>query len=342
MSTLNINTLPVELLVKILLDVDIKTTVLSLIKVCPRWSKLILENIKVIDFNHKLITTDWLNIFNNECPKVTRIELEGCLIITNDEICWIASKCPNLSYLNITDNENISAFGINSIIKFCPHIIYIDLFYCPKITSVSINAIIQKYPNLIHLDIGSNRDHINIDDIKPFRLEKLKSLHMGSSSFWLTYDIFKLIILGCPNIINIDLYQCSSITDEWLKLISENCPCLKTINLQDCDDDDEEENENISDEGMKAIADKCINLKDITFSENHTVSYDMLDSLKDCSNLNTLYINNCCNVTDNCLNLFKDYFRNLKTLDISRCALLSDVAIQNLKKERQELKIFII
>ncbi|KAK9683594.1 hypothetical protein RND81_10G151600 [Saponaria officinalis] len=168
---------------------------------------------------------------------------------------------------------------------------------------------------------------------------------------------------GCHRLEKLDLSNCSGITDKALVAIAKNCPFLNSINVENC--------QNVGNEGLQAIGQYCTNLKAINIKDCPRVSDQGIASLMSSASfvVNKLKLQGL-NITDVSLAVVGHYgkaltnlvlvdlqnvnergfwvmgnaqgLQHLKSLTISSCQGVTDLAVEVVGKGCPNLKQFVI
>ena len=112
-------------------------------------------------------------------------------------------------------------------------------------------------------------------------------------------------------------------------------PDDKTLDENDMDTN----NSFIDDNGLISLCTKAKNIKYFKLQNSHTVTDIGFSSfIGNCSNLQTLDLNNCPHISDASLNVLGMYCgSNLKSINISNCPRFSNIGIENLLKSCKSL-----
>lgn len=150
----------------------------------------------------------------------------------------------------------------------------------------------------------------------------------GSEAFqkWDLDFLVSLIAISCPYLEDLNLSNCSQITDKSLTLIARHCKHLKKLNLNRCD--------LISSSAIEELASGCKKLKIINLSRpllnpKRQISDESLSALVVANpEIMELRLRNCEKVSDDTIiAMAKTCGKNLRALDLSWCGNITDRAL---------------
>ncbi|XP_074276568.1 EIN3-binding F-box protein 1-like [Silene latifolia] len=168
---------------------------------------------------------------------------------------------------------------------------------------------------------------------------------------------------GCHRLEKLDLSNCPRITDKALTAIARNCPTLNSISLEDC--------QNVGNDGLQAIGEYCTNLKSVNIKNCPLVADQGVAKLMSSASfvLKKLKLQGL-NITDVALAVIGHYgkvvtdlvlanlqtvnergfwvmgnaqgLQHLRSLTISSCRGVTDLAIEAVGKGCPNLKQFVL
>ncbi|KQJ96636.1 F-box/LRR-repeat protein 15 isoform X1 [Brachypodium distachyon] len=197
------------------------------------------------------------------CPLLASLDMSSCSCVTDETLREIASACQNLSVLDASNCPNISFESVK-----LPMLIDLRLSSCEGITSASIGAIYySRILEALQLDNCSLLTSVSLDmphlrNISLVHLRKFADLNLRSPV--LSYikvsrcsvlrcvsitsnALQKLVLqkqeslsslsLQCHNLIDVDLSDCESLTNEICEVFSDGggCPMLRSLILDNCE-----------------------------------------------------------------------------------------------------------
>ena len=168
-------------------------------------------------------------------PELTSLKIAGTSI-TDEAICRLLSTCPKLRHLDVTQC-NLTDTGFKALASLCPMLQTLVAASCPWLTS----------NGLIHLAHCSTLTQLNVAGCKVNDGALLSTLQHNKSLRALNVtgctkltDIF-LEPLGwlegsqmtvCPDLVNLNLSDCSRLTDNTIRKLSEERPQLRLLGIR--------------------------------------------------------------------------------------------------------------
>lgn len=266
-------------------------------------------------------------------PRLQRLDLGGCSSLSNASLTLIQHYLKQLLHLNLRSCRNLTDDGIARL--------------CGQPTSSHL--VVNHNQHKLHpLPAGQEEEEYEVDiDVEEEGLTRLEFLGLQDCQK-LTDDSLKHVSQGLPNLRSINLSFCASFTEFGLKHLSTMASSLKEINLRSCD--------NVSDVGLRYLSEGGVALHVLDISFCDKISDQGLDfvsqglpqiqslSLNSCSvsdkgmlkiaatltELRTLNIGQCNEVTDKGLNAIIDSCPQLKDLDVYGCTGISTPTIERL------------
>ncbi|GMM30077.1 hypothetical protein DAMA08_028220 [Martiniozyma asiatica (nom. inval.)] len=273
-SFLNIGPFPDSITIKIFKLLDLPT-LLRLSRVCSRWKQLIylsndlMKELDLSKFGRYIDDDSIISITNVVGSRPEIINISNCYHITDVGFSYMINEIGLkglIKQLTMKNNWNISAMAIMDLSVAGRSLEILDLSNCRKV----------KDDVIIRL--------IGYKDEFKFGCKKLTKLNLGYCKY-LTDQSMKHISINLPNLLELDLSRCTTITDlgfiSWLG----NKLSIQKLILRDCTF--------LSDKAIEAIPLTCPNLNflDLTFCCMLT---DLsLHHLSNCSNLDSLNVSFC-------------------------------------------------
>lgn len=194
------------------------------------YDELILTHCRVTNLN--FISCNKLKI--SFCYQLVSLNVISCKEILVDFCMMLIDISPikNLERIKIKGCELLSESLIISIIEANDFLTYINLAYT-KITDLTLFSIAKKCSNLERLNLGrctEIHDSYVIEISKNCR--KLTSINFSKTK--LTDLSIIAITENCPNLNEIILDDCTEITDISIIAISKNCSKMKGLFIKNC------------------------------------------------------------------------------------------------------------
>ncbi len=142
----------------------------------------------------------------------------------------------------------------------------------------------------------------------------------------------KRLVACCPNLRSLNLSSSPALTDEIVISIVQMCPHLEEIDLG------WNEN-NLTPACVHALAKSCPNLRVVSFfSAKKMVTDESIEALSGCTNLESLNLVNCSNITDRAVQLLTQKCKSLRELNLSGCTQLTTRSITSLSMHAPQLE----
>jgi hypothetical protein len=238
---------------------------------CPDLEKLDLGGRPRIGtfFSSQITDASFITV-GQKCSKLVDISI-AYNNVTNIGIAALARGCPQLRSFCARVCPSISTAGITALSHGCKKLRTINLHKCGLITDESLYRIAEGCPDLTSFTLSSSEAVTNAGiSCIAGGCEKLTSITIIDCS---QIDDNALIAIGfsCPTLLGITMTASSNpyltveqasshynkFSDRGLIAIACGCPALESISITICP--------NITDVGMVVLAQKCFELKSITF-----------------------------------------------------------------------------
>ena len=219
---------------------------IKLIENCP--------NLESINLSSCIQLTDtaFMGILDR-CKELESINLSGCRQLTDRAFTKLAECCKELKSINLSSCIQLTDTAFMGILDECKKVTSVNLANCPGLTMPFLSEIPLYYTNLEHINLSFNPQFVKIDTIENQQDTKLQ---------------------------HINFTQCYLKGAELVKL-TEHCPELKSINLSQCP--------NIDDDTIRAVARQCKNLEHFHFFGGHGLNKEtLLYLLNQCQSLKSV------------------------------------------------------
>lgn len=211
--------------------------------------------------------------------------------------------------------------------------------------------ILQRIPKLRSLDIGRSQDYSEYLIEVPNTLQELNL----SQSPWLNQNYLKKIIGFFPKLqsliissnpqltfaswmelqhlkelANLNISNCHQIKDEDFSLILKACEHLTDLNLEGCN--------NLTDRAFFELSRFSTHLLTLNVSKTDISDGILLEIAMRCSQLQSLFLARCTQITDTGLMRAIKQFSNLKVLDLQKSSI-SKEGLQKIQSYKPYLKV---
>ncbi|KAJ8938923.1 hypothetical protein NQ318_011684 [Aromia moschata] len=175
---------------------------------------------------------DILSVIVNDNTK--HVNLTSATV--DDEMLEILSKCKNITklYLTRTGHNFITNTGLVNLLKQTNQLYLLVITHCEEVNDSVLECLSKYCPNLMGLDIGGCK---NVTDVGIKYLSALRNLT------WLTFsqtqisdDGISALVKGSSGakIRELRVDNCSNITEAGLKTIADNCPNIEILMFYNC------------------------------------------------------------------------------------------------------------
>ena len=333
---------------------------LALRRVCRAFSNILLneeyELFKYVDLNpwHKVINDQILENILNYCgPNIFTLSLKCCWLVTNKGIKSIYSHAPALIELNLHSVWEMTDDGLSSLAQVCLYLECIDLSNCRKISSRGMIELLKNARNLQYItlsycksltddimgcEVWSQMKTVNfqrctgIFDAGFKKWSQLASTPIQQSISVITETPMShgTVTLSPTSSLyfpleELNLSDCSFLSDETIKVIAKKCPQLKRLCLSFCC--------SLTDAFVEALTEGCpfIQTLDCSYCGN-AITDDSLSVLaQGLPKLRSLNIRGCVQVTDHGIKLLAEHAKQLETINFTQCKFVSPTIAKDLK-----------
>jgi len=174
------------------------------------------------------ITDQSLCYIADQIPSIQRLNLSFCASITDTGMKSLA-RLSAMEYLNLRSCDNISDIGLGYLAEGSIRLKTLDVSFCERVTDASMAHIATGLFNLRSLSMAAAK--INDEGICKISktLLDLNTLNIGQCTH-LSDKCLEDIAKTMNNLISIDLYGCTNITQDGINLLIQKQK-LKSINL---------------------------------------------------------------------------------------------------------------
>ncbi|KAI3709709.1 hypothetical protein L2E82_39475 [Cichorium intybus] len=260
-----------------------------------------------------------------DTSKLTVLQLDQCGRCLPDYVLFTTLAHLNLSALtniSLRGACRLSDAGLNVLLTSAPSLRSINLGCCSLLTSDGIINLADKLgPILKELYID---ECFGLDPMKILpALLKLENLEVLSiSRFETVNDTFIKQLVGVRghNIKELVLADCTKLTDKSLKAIAESCPGLCSIDLSYlC---------KLTDTAIGHLANGCPGIQTMKLCRNSFSDEAIAAYLEACGqSLKELSLNHVDKVANHTALSLSKHARNLQSLDLSWCRVMSNEAV---------------
>ncbi|CAD5189406.1 unnamed protein product [Musa acuminata subsp. malaccensis] len=275
-----------------------------------------LSKLRCIRLDGSEVTTSGLGTIANSCKSLRELSLSKCSGVTDEGLSSIVMKHKGLVKLDVTCCRNITDFSLASITSSCNSLTSLRMESCTLVSKEGLRLIGQHCHLLEELDLTDN----DLDDEGLRAISGCQKLCILKIGICLKIRDEGLIHVAksCSKLQEIDLYRSIGITDTGVMAIARGFPLLQTINLAYCT--------GITDDSLRSLS-KCSNLYTLEIRGCPQVSSLGLAAISvGCQKLTNLDIKKCYHVNDAGILFLACFSQNLRQINLSYCSV-TDVGL---------------
>lgn len=296
------------------------------------WSSINITNYQDSDINKVLRTILSKLAMDSQgyCLSVHTIKLNGCELLSDKGLGFIARFCIDLDDLDVSGCCCITSKGLHELLSSCHGVTHLDVSGCTCVNSLSAPVAIANglglgqngaYLKLQHLDLS---DCVAFDDlglrVVGLSCTVLESLYLRRCNR-VTDVGMKHVAQHCSGLKELSISDCFKVRDFSLKEIAKNCASLKYLSVAKCP---------VTDTGMKYIGKHCVKLKYLNVRGCEAVSdVGISHIVQNCLKLRSLDAGKC-DITDTGLQVIGIHCPQLKKLSVRGCDGVTDVGVKTI------------
>ncbi|PFX20605.1 F-box/LRR-repeat protein 7-like [Stylophora pistillata] len=308
--------------------------------VCRKWQTLcwdpvLWSNIQISNYQGSDINKVLRNLLarlamdtQGYCITVHSIKLNGCELLSDKGLGFVARFCIDLEELDVSGCCCITSKGLHDILLNCQTITHLDTSGCTCVNSISAPVANGfglghqgSFLQLRHLDLS---DCVAFDDlglrVVGLSCGLLENLYLRRCNRVTDVGV-KHIAQHCRNLKELSVSDCFKVRDFSLKEVAKNCPSLKYLSVAKCP---------ITDTAMKYIGKQCVKLKYLNIRGCEAVSdVGITHIVQNCLKLRSLDAGKC-DITDNGLHLIGIHCPQLKKLSIRGCDRVTNTGVRTI------------
>ncbi|KAI3655112.1 hypothetical protein MP228_000492 [Amoeboaphelidium protococcarum] len=189
------------------------------------------------------------------CPNIASLSLAHLPFISDQVLTAMAVNMKHLQILSLNGCARVGDASITAIVENCNQLQCLSLFQLP-ISDVAVEAVANNCPDLVSLSISGCVLVTDNGAIHIQKLRKLQSLYLNGAK--ITDISLVMIASQCRQIRALSLNDCQQLTDKTFVCLSKYCPSLQSLSMNKT---------MITVVGIKALVDRCIDLKELSVKE---------------------------------------------------------------------------
>ncbi|MQM10066.1 hypothetical protein Taro_042955 [Colocasia esculenta] len=263
-----------------------------------------------------------LELMVSACPALESVDLSYCSGIGDREMAALA-RAKGLRELAATKCVGVTDVGLARVAVGCPGLERLGLKWCLEISDIGIDLLVKKCRVLKDLDVSylkvSNASLLSISS-----LEKLEVLSMVGCSF-IDDDGLAHLRNGKNSLRIIDVSRCDNVSCSGLDSLIRGHNHLREINAGHCFPE-------LTQPFLARLKDLEKNLNTIKLDGFH-VSSTVLGTIGlHCKDLVEIGLGKCNGVTDEGILALLSGCIRLRTIDLTCCHLITDIALYAIAK----------
>lgn len=262
--------------------------------------------------------------------------------ITDDSVSKIAQSLVNLEKLDLAGCANISNSSLAHIERGLKRLKWLNLRSCRNITDSGIARLCGQTEESKLMEVGEEGERWRgVQSLGFLSLQDCQKL---------TDDSLKYISAGLKSLESINLSFCASLTEFGMKHLSTMVgDSLKEINLRSCDVTDLALRylseggltlhvldisfcDRVRDDGLAYLSQGLPQLRSLSLNSIPCTDSGLLKLSQTLTDLNTLNVGQCFNITDRGIDAILNNCSHLSHLDIYGCSRISNQMIQRLEQ----------
>jgi Leucine Rich repeat len=316
-------------------------------------AKLLTIDVESYQMKSRTITDKCLSAWAKKCPHLQKINISGCMRITEIGIKELA-KCYGLQSINLSGCVRINDACVTALGENCPLLKSINLNGCVLINDADVTALGEHFPDLEEVSL-SGCDHVTSAGIVAVANGCMKLTSIDVSCCTLIGDL-GISALGekCPDLKEVSLSGCDHVTSAGLVAVANGCKKLTSIDVSCC--------VLITDLGISALGEHCPDLEEVNLSQCVLVTYigtvalakgcHKLKSIDmsycpvikgisalgvHCPLLQSIDLSGCVKINNNGITLLAEGCRDLISIDLD-CTLITDLGLSQLPQYCSKLQ----
>ncbi|XP_022157296.1 F-box/LRR-repeat protein 3 isoform X2 [Momordica charantia] len=266
----------------------------------------------------KLFSAAGLLSLSMNCSNLVEIDLSNATEL-RDTAALALAKAKNLEKLWLGRCKLITDMGIGCIAVGCTKLRFISLKWCMSIGDLGVGLIAVKCEQIRGLDLS----YMPITEKclpSILRLKYLEDLVL-EGCFGIDDDCLAVIRYGCKSLKKLDVSSCPNISPTGLSSLTKATASIQQLTIA------------YGSPVTLALADSLKNLSMLQSVklDGCVITYDGLKAIGNwCVSLRELSLSKCVGVTDDGLSSIANKHKDLKKLDITCCRRITDVSISHL------------
>lgn len=191
------------------------------------------------------------------CRDLYSLDVSACTLVTGDAVQFVAERCNTLGRVSVGECKGIKDGAVMKLAMEC-NLHRLSLRNCMEITGVALDSLAEHAPGLRILDLGGctgiNNKAAHLKLRKLFKAcPALEDVSLNKVPN-ITDETVEALAISCGrSLTRVILGNCTKLEDPAIMVLAEQCPNLKTVDLEHC--------EGLTAESVELLLNECRDLK---------------------------------------------------------------------------------
>ncbi|XP_050224907.1 F-box/LRR-repeat protein 3 [Mercurialis annua] len=285
-------------------------------------------DLKFADVSYLKVTNETLRSIAS-LRKLEVLAMVGCALVDDVGCQFLENGCPLLEEIDVSRCDSLSSSGLTSIISGHSGLRRLNAAYCISEFPPALLHYMKDLKNLTAIVINGTRVSDSIFQILSSYCSSLSEIGLSKCTGVTNMGIAQLVS-GCVNLKILSLTCCHSVTDAAISVIADSCEKLVCLRLESCN--------MITEKGLEQLGSRCVLLEELDLTDCYGINDKGLECLSRCSELLSLKLGFCANISDIGLCYIASNCSKLQELDLYRCTGIGDDGVAALSSGCKKLK----
>lgn len=271
------------------------------------------KDLRNLDLSYLQITNKCLASIEH-LKHLENLALVGCVGVGDDGLTYLSKS---LQRLDVSKCRNVSCTGIISLASVSSHLCQLTLAYCIPVT----NALLASFQHFGRLQTikfdGCMISSTALESIGK-RCKSLREISL-SKCIGVTDNGISAIAACCTELNKLDLTCCRDLTDIAIKAVATSCRYLSCLMMESCG--------LVTERSLTMLGEGCPLLRELDLTDCR-INDKGLKSISRCSELITLNLGLCLNISAEGIIHIGACCSNLQELDLYRSVGIRDAGLE--------------
>ncbi|XP_022969433.1 F-box/LRR-repeat protein 3 isoform X1 [Cucurbita maxima] len=277
-------------------------------------------DLRVLDLSYLKVTNESLRAVAS-LPKLEVLIMVGCLSVDDVGLQYLEHGCPSLKELDISRCDGITPYGLTSVIRGHDGLEQLDASYCFSELCADSLFWLKNLKCLKAIRLDGTQLSSAFFNVISVHSKYLVELGLSKCNGVTDANIIQLIT-RCIGLKVLNLTCCHSITDVAISSMASSCQKLMSLKLESCN--------MITERSLDRLGLYCSLLEELDLTDCCGVNDKGLECLSKCSQLLSLKLGLCTNITDTGLIKIARNCKRIYELDLYRCLGIGDAGLEAL------------